>query len=150
MTQVGFAVGGGESFTFVGKVAPPKPTTPHSLMRSTICFWSRVMSFTIVSVLSIVSTHSSPSTSIVIVFTGLFARSFTIPIDFTVPLTEECTGAETKPVGVPINCPTLTLSPTWTQGAAGAPRCCPIEIYTIFGIGSFSICAFCEIFLSAG
>ena len=77
---------------------------------------------------SMSSIHSSPSTSITTALPALPARSFTISIDFTVPLTDECTGAETKPVGLAISWPTLTLSPTATHGSAGAPRCCPIEI----------------------
>src|SRR5574344_2351236 len=150
ITHVGCAVGGGQSLIDVGNVAPPNPTTPHSLILSTNCFWSSLISMTTASERSMFSIQSSPSTSLITVITGLPAISFTGSIERTVPETEEWTGAETNPFGFAISCPTFTLSPGFTIGSAGAPRCWPIEIYATFGTGSFSIAASEEIFLSEG
>ena len=55
--------GGGISFTCVGKVAPPRPTIPAAAILSTISLDDNVQSFTNASLRSIVSSHSSPSTS---------------------------------------------------------------------------------------
>jgi hypothetical protein len=95
--------GGGDNFTFVGNVAPPRPTTPQAAILSIISFAPRLIFLTVASVRSIDSSHSSPSTIITTALHGLPARSFMISIDFTVPETEECTGAEIKPEGLAIN-----------------------------------------------
>ena len=68
MTGLGFAVNnynyGGQSFTCVGKQAPPRPTIPASAIFFTISSAESSHSFTSVALRSIVSSHSSPSTSI--------------------------------------------------------------------------------------
>ena len=103
MRNSAFLPGGGESFTFVGNVAPPKPTIPHSLIFSIISFESSFISFSILSERSIVSTHSSPSTVITTALQGLPARSKTVSMPFTVPDTLECTGAEMNPFAFAIS-----------------------------------------------
>ena len=57
----------------------------------------------------------------------------------TVPDTLAWTGAETKAGASPTICPTVTLSPTATQGLQGAPMCRDMGITTRAGGGSSSI-----------
>ena len=119
-----FEPGGGDSLTWVGKVAPPRPTTPPRRIFSRMALPSSGMSVIRVSEVSMPSSHSSPSRAISMVITGLPARSARGAIDLTVPETEAWMKAETKPPGSAIGWPTFTLSPTATSGFAGAPICC--------------------------
>ena len=97
--QSAFFPGPGLSFTWVGKVAPPRPTTPQDFILSSMKPGSSGISVTSVSERSMPSAHSSPSTAISICVTQLPARSLRGDIAFTVPLTGECTNAEMNPPG---------------------------------------------------
>ena len=60
-------------------------------------------------------------------------------ISTTVPETEACTGAETKPRTSPTFWPRSTRSPTVTHGPQGAPMCWDMGMYTRSGAGSASM-----------
>ena len=119
--------GGGLSLTWVGKVAPPRPTTPAALILSRMAALSSGMAVTRSWLRSIAGSHSSPSTAISTCIMKLPARSWRGAMALTVPDTGEWTKAEMKPPGSAITWPTSTLSPGATSGLAGAPRCWAIE-----------------------
>ena len=150
MTRSHLEPGGGESLTCVGKVAPPRPTTPPRRILSRMALLSAGISVTSVSVVSMPSSHSSPSTAISMQVWGLPARSLRGPMDLTVPETEEWMNADTKPPGSATTWPTFTLSPTATTGFAGAPMCWDMDRYTVGASGSCSIAHSREILLSCG
>ena len=54
---------------------------------------------------------------------------------FTLPETLEYTGEDTNPPGLAMSCPTLTASPGFTTGSAGAPMCMDMGIVTDPGAG---------------
>ena len=124
-------------FTWVGKVAPPMPTTP--------AFWM---------ISHRASAVSSPGRSTGwISGQGVLLKSFSMttlitgtPLKWilgstatTLPDMLAWTGAETKAAGSPTRWPTVTVSPTATQGWHGAPMCMDIGITTRAGGGSFSM-----------
>ena len=126
--------GGGINFTCVGKVAPPRPTIPEAAILSTISLEDSAHSFTKVSLRSIVSSHSSPSTSIYIAGRLYPLASRALSILFTLPDTEEWMFADTKPPALASNVPTFTRSPFFTTACAGAPICWLRGIITCLGV----------------
>lgn len=125
--------GGGVSLTWVGKVAPPRPTTPQAFILSRMKPLSSGISVTRVSERSIPSAQVSPSTAISTCITMLPARSLRGAMPFTVPLAGEWTKAEMNPPGSAITWPVMTASPTATTGLAGAPRCWAMDTYMVLG-----------------
>ena len=116
-----FESGGGDNFTCVGNVAPPIPTIPASCMIFMISFGSRLSNSPCGLTLS--SSSSLKSFSITI-HCPIPPGTSCIFISITLPETDECTLADTKPPAWPIICPFLTSSPFSTIGFAGAPICC--------------------------
>ena len=111
----------------VGNPAPPMPVMPAFFTFSTIS--SGVSSGCSASVSSLSersmdSSHSSPSTLMMMDGLRYPVASMALSILSTVPETEEKMGAETKPPASAIIVPTFTLSPRATTGLAGAPMCC--------------------------
>ena len=80
--------GGGVSFTWVGKVAPPIPTIPAAAIALTISSLVRLLLCSIFSERLISGIHSSPSVLMVIAGLEIPAASVTLSIETTVPETE--------------------------------------------------------------
>ena len=139
MTHSALNAGGGHNFTCVGKQAPPKPTIPASAIFFTISSAVRLHSFTNVSVRSMVSSHSSPSTSMNTAGLAYPLASTIVSIFATFPLTDEWIAADTKPPGSAIFVPTFTTSPLATIGFAGAPICWLNKITAFAGISACTI-----------
>ena len=134
---------------WVGKVAPPMPTTP--------AFWSTFTSSS--------APRSAPRSGGLQSWQGVSLKSFSMttlitgtPLKCilgstaaTVPDTLAWTAADTAAVASPTFCPTVTWSPTATQGWQGAPMCMDMGTTTRAGGGSFSIgFLFVASFLSRG
>ena len=113
--------GGGDTFTWLGNVAPPIPTIPASFMIPTISSLLKSSNWPFGWTLSCNSSLKSFS------ITTHWAEppgTSCCSIAITLPDTEEWTLHETKPCCSPIFCPNFTSSPTSTIGLAGAPICC--------------------------
>ncbi len=126
-----------EIFTWVGKVAPPMPTMPASFTRAEICSGVRASG-------SLAGTQSGQgvslkSFSITTLMTGTPEKWMRFSTADTVPETLAWTGAETKAGASPTFCPTVTWSPTDTQGVQGAPMCRDMGITTRAGGGRVSM-----------
>ena len=119
--------------TWVGKVAPPMPTTP--------AFWSTFTSSS--------APRSAPrsgglqsgqgvslkSFSMTTLITGTPLKCILGSTAATVPDTLAWTAADTAAVASPTFCPTVTWSPTATQGWQGAPMCMDMGTTTRAGGG---------------
>ena len=120
----------GDSFTAVGKPAPPRPTRPLARMASVkdlkSVTWGGAMEG---------STFCSPSGVMTTVVWVDPLDPTMVVISATVPDTPEWMSAETKPPALPTTVPTYTWSPLATAGAAGAPMCCPMDRTILDGRG---------------
>ena len=111
----------GESLTWVGNPAPPIPTIPAFLTASRISSLEERFQ----SIRGLYLTSSSrKSFSMMMLLTISPVTTRLGSIAFTVPDTDEKTGAETNPPASAIIWPLKTLSPLFTIGLAGAPMCC--------------------------
>ena len=110
----------GESFTRVGKPAPPMPTMPASPIR----FRMSSLDISESGFTGAVSASLySPSFSMTIQSTLLPVGLKCFSSAFTVPDTDAYTGADTKPPASAIFWPFNTWSPFFTAAMAGAPMC---------------------------
>ncbi len=116
--STGFSFGG-ESFTWVGKAAPPKPTMPASRT-------SRRISSADGSRPAGTSRRVSCCSSAVL----MTIANWRVPVKCgrgstatTTPAPGACTGAEMKASASPIFWPARTASPLLTSGRQGAPVC---------------------------
>ena len=126
---------GGESLTWVGNVAPPKPTMPASRTAS------RSFSAPASSARGARDgSHSSrPSFSRITAATRRPPAMMRGWMPLTLPETDACTAALTKPSGAPIFCPRYTRSPGLTSGLQGAPACWSSGIAASAGAGTASM-----------
>ena len=114
---------GGDSFTRVGNVAPPRPTMPLSPTALTISAGVRASASSAVSGAGSVSC-ASVSGVMIIASCHCPWGVWTWSSFLTVPVTGECTGAPTNPPASAIICPRCTVSPALTSGLEGAPMAC--------------------------
>ena len=137
------------SFTTEGNAAPPKPTTPASLIKFNISSLDKP-EISLAGIDSTVAFTSRPSDSIIIALELSIIGLGLSSIAITLPEILEWRLAEINPFACAINDPVLTLSPTLTMGSDGAPVCWDKSNIAFLGSGPIAIFLFFAISLKSG